>query len=348
MTMTIEMQIPAQFLFGESVGKIVRYGTILKDVDTGRILGHLKEAGEMGKFFSDIAVNPIKGVADIALNIDQSIQLRQLQGSVQDIKQTLEQLGLVTNVAALASIAGLGVSIAGFAIVSAKLNKIESKLDEMAVDITAIKKGLDNLNIKWDAMSEARLQTAGECMLVAERATTEGRVLELAKEAASEFAKLRHYYSNLLRTRGLFSDISLPIEQLYELIARYTYTCLGVLQAEFLTGDLGAYRKRLELIQKDYSDLVLFNPRELYQNRCDQLGPLPVGHDFEALSTSVVGLDAYVRETAARIETATIELDYLDKNNISAQEYIETLRNHESGLVLIPSDNSLQSDPGQH
>ena len=60
--MTIEMQIPAQFLFGESVGKIVRYGTILKDVDTGRILGHLKEAGEMGKFFSDIAVNPIKGM----------------------------------------------------------------------------------------------------------------------------------------------------------------------------------------------------------------------------------------------------------------------------------------------
>jgi hypothetical protein len=109
-----------------------------------------------------------------------------------------------------------------------------------------------------------------------------------------------------------------------------------VLQAEFLTGDLGAYRTRLELIQQDYSDLVVCDPRVLYQERCDELAPLAIGHDFKALSGSVVALDAYARETAARIETATVELDYLDRSKLSVAEYLDTLRNHKSGLVIIP------------
>ena len=74
--------------------------------------------------------------------------------------------------------------------------------------------------------------------------------------------------------------------------------------------------------------------------RCDKLRPLAVGHDFEALSVSLVGLDAYARETAARIETATVELDFLEKNNLSVGEYLDTLRNQETGFVMIPVEAS--------
>lgn len=40
----IPFDLPLQFLPGLATGKIVRYGAILKDAGTGRILGHLQES----------------------------------------------------------------------------------------------------------------------------------------------------------------------------------------------------------------------------------------------------------------------------------------------------------------
>ena len=37
-----------------------------------------------------------------------------------------------------------------------------------------------------------------------------------------------HYYSHLLRRKNLFSDVSIDLESLYEIVARYTVSCLGL------------------------------------------------------------------------------------------------------------------------
>lgn len=41
----IQFDLPAQFLQGIATGDIIRYGAILKDAGTGRIVGHLQESG---------------------------------------------------------------------------------------------------------------------------------------------------------------------------------------------------------------------------------------------------------------------------------------------------------------
>ena len=256
--MAILMEEPARYFSEIAAGKVVRYGAILKDAATGKIVGHLKETGQMGEILSSIvpssfstisSLNPISVGLDVIGNGINTYQIHGVQKSIDQIQETLQGLEFATNVAALSSIASLGVSVAGFAAINTKLNKIEVKLDDIVDDVVAIKSVLKGLHEGWDAMSKAKLQKAAENILVAEKASSTERRLELAKDAVADFALLRHYYSNLLSAQGLFEDVTLDISHLHEIIARYTFSCIGVLQAEFITGDLGSYRKRLETIR---------------------------------------------------------------------------------------------------
>ena len=339
--MTILMEAPVKFIADIAAGKVIRHGAILKDAVTGQILGHLKEAGQMGELLSNIApiasgLNPVSGVINAFGTVINGVQIQKVQKSVDEIQKTLEGLEITTNIAALSSVASLGVSVAGFAVVNNKLNKIDAKLDCIANDVVAIKDILKGLHVSWDAMSSAKLQRAVETILVAEHADNTERRLELVKKAVEDFALLRHYYSHLLSTQGLFEDINLDVSHLQEIIARYTLTCIGVLQAEFLTGDLGSYRKRLDTINQDFPNLVTFSPKELFLARCDQLSALTLDHDYKVHSDSLVALANYSNETSARMESHVVELEYLENNNLTVSEYLEALREHETDIVLLP------------
>lgn len=343
--MPIPMEAPAAFLAKLSTGELVRYGAIIKDSSTGRIVGHLKETGQLGEVLSQLAlspldvfkaVNPVSVVADVAgvgIGALNAIQLR-------DIKLVLEQLQLTTNVAALASVAGLGVSIGSFAALNAKLTAIEGRLDSIADDVAAIKASLHEMKLSWEAMSLARIEAAAQSLITAEKASEEGRRLELAKEAASRFSELKQYYRNVLKRDGLFVDLALEVEQLQELIARYTLCCVGLLHAEFIIGDVGAYRSRLDDISAEYASLVQFSPRATYIARTDQLEPLALGADFESLGQSLMKLRDYADESVARVESFGVELSYIERNDLTFSAYREALESMDSGLVLLPASET--------
>ena len=335
--MPIPMEPAAKFATDIALGKVLRYGAVLKDAGTGQIVGHLKETGDMASILSNLitsplnianAANPLSFVTDAIGHGYNAYQIR-------EVKSLVEGLQLATNVAAISSVVGLGVSVVGFAVVNNKLRKMDAKIDAVAGDVQIIKKVLSELSISWEAMSNARFQTAAETLIVAERSETEDRRQELAKEAASEFALLRNFYSHLLQSKGLFEDISLDLDSLYEIVARYTVSCMGVLQAEFMTGDLGSYSTRLDTIQSEYADLVSFSPKELYLARCDQMAPLNLGLDHESLSKSLSAFAATSTENAARIDSYGTELEYLQNKNLSVSHYLQSLREHESDIVLL-------------
>ena len=343
--MPIPMETPAKFIAEMAAGRIVRYGAVLKNVGTGQIVGHLKEIGDMGSILASLvssplkianSVNPLGFVTDGIGHALNAYQIRGVQRSVDEVKNLVEGLQLVTNIAAISSVAGLGISIGGFALVNNKLKKIDEKIDGIADDIQVIKNVLSELSIGWEAMSNARFQTAAETLLVAENSDTEARRQELIKEAVSEFAHLRNYYSHLLQRGGLFKDVSIDLDSLYEIVARYTVSCMGVLQAEFMTGDLGSYRTRLETIQREYADLVSFSARATYLSRCDQSTKLDLGFDHQALAKSLTAFSEASKENVARIETYGTELEYLEHNMLSVSEYMTSLREHESDIVLLP------------
>src|SRR4051812_2548140 len=120
--MPIPMEMPASFLQAVIDGRVARYGCVLKDVLSGRIVGHLKEVGQAAVLLSGAPVSPIGTAASVVAQagqwLDSHVQLKA-------IRQTLEHLQLVTTAGALASVAGLGVSVAGFALVLRRLERLE-------------------------------------------------------------------------------------------------------------------------------------------------------------------------------------------------------------------------------
>jgi hypothetical protein len=334
------MTEPVLFMGDIYSGRVVRYGAILKDAVSGQIVGHLKETGQMASILTDLMCPQFSAALEtvnIAGHLATNWQLRGLRKSVDDIQKMLDGLQLTTNIAALASVAGLGVSIAGFALVNKRLNKIDSKLDNVAGEISAVKLMLAELKMGWDAMSTARFSRAVETIVAAEGAETEGRKLQLSNEAASDFSLLRNFYANLLRREGVMTDINLGIPNLHELIARYTFSCLGLLQAEFMTGDLGSYRSRLNIVLEEFPTLVQLNAKKLYMARCDQLPTLALDYDYKNLSKELMFLSKFSNETIARIESYSVELKYLETHSISVADYQNALLQNDTNIVLLPS-----------
>ena len=326
----IPMQIPEQFLSRILNGELVRHGAILQDVASGQIVGHLKEAGQLGLALSQFPMSPfglITETVNLAVNVHQSAQLRKIQ-------QAMEVLQISSTIGAVASVASMGISVAGFAVVMKRLKRVETKLDSVAGEIQSIREVLEQCNLKWEAMTMSKLTHASERLITAEEATA--RKCDLLTEANSEFSRLRHYFYILLSELRPSFNADLGIGQVRELLSRYFVAAMGQLHSEFLLNDLNAYRKTLSLVHEQSKALTDFTALDVFRNRSDSRPPLDINFDHKQLMDEVRGLKLYVTETVDRIESSHVELDFLEQNHIAPTEYLDFLKKQELNLVLIP------------
>ena len=137
----IPFDLPLQFLPGLANGEIVRYGAILKDAGTGRILGHLQESGIAQSLLSQAlssATSPLSlasSVVDTGSSVYTAIQLHQLKAMM----GTLQALQVAT---LGVSLVGVGVSVAGFLYMRKRFNSLDGRIDKL---IDAVKVGFENL-----------------------------------------------------------------------------------------------------------------------------------------------------------------------------------------------------------
>ncbi len=122
-------EVPAQFAARFATGEIMRYGTILKDIGTGQIVGHLQETGIAQSVVSSLVsslptpVSLLSGVVNAGSGIYTAVQVRQLSLMM----STLQAL----QVASLGvSLVGVAVSVAGFAYMRQRFNALDSQLDQ--------------------------------------------------------------------------------------------------------------------------------------------------------------------------------------------------------------------------
>lgn len=167
-------EVPKVMLAGIKSGNFGIYGSIIRNTSTGRIVGFLQEAAPVAKLIANAAGNfPNAGllVANTALQAGQLVQgevirrgvnrmeagvgrvedgigriegrLDQVDrslGNIQSGVDALHQLGLA-NLAV--STAGIGVSIVGFAIMSAKLDRISNTIHGLAGQMGAVVSGIE-------------------------------------------------------------------------------------------------------------------------------------------------------------------------------------------------------------
>lgn len=155
------MLIPTTLLINDSIiikglldGSLKRFGGVIREAATGRIVRHIAESPGLTTQLINLPFPPILGgaslvtnVADLATNVvGHSITIHKLH----QVKQTLNSVLQVSQIAAGASVLNLGVSIAGFAYMGYKLHQIQNSLDKVQKTLEAgfnrAEERLDNLS----------------------------------------------------------------------------------------------------------------------------------------------------------------------------------------------------------
>lgn len=161
--MSIPFEIPSQFLPGFHAGELVRYGTILKEVGTGKIVGHVQETGLLQKALqTGFSIDPtgatsLIGVAQNAAMMSKLNAMQAMMGTI----QTLQIASLAS------SVVGIGVTAASAAIILNRLNEIDKTLGNIESSILTLpskwreldlRKKLVNVKTAVDRLHEAELR----------------------------------------------------------------------------------------------------------------------------------------------------------------------------------------------
>jgi len=331
--MTIPFEIPAQFLPMVNAGEVVRYGALLRDAETGRFVGHLKEAGKLGETLAALPVSPISSAVKIGSAISQHVQLANIQ-------QVLNSLQLLSSVGAFASVAGLGVCVAGFAIMNHKLNRIDAKLDKVLGELAYVRQAVNELGFKWDTITMARMKSAIEAFSTAEATTKASQREQELLSSISTFRELRNYYLQLFNHADPFNRHDFPLHAGMEMFGRYTACCVAELEGEFLLNDANRFKVSHEKIMKEIDSEKVFNAQLIHRNRHDSAIREGIEFDLEQLDDRAVNLIKEVvvngKESIARLETFSAEMDYITANGLDPIEYKREIRELEDGIILLP------------
>lgn len=164
--MSIPFEIPAQFLAGLNSGDLVRYGTILKDVTTGKIVGHVQETGLLQKALqSGLSLNPATGTAAGLIGVAQNTAVLSKLNAMQAMMGTIQTL----QIASLASsVIGIGVTAATAAMILNRLKEIDRSLESIESSIAALpskwreldlRKRMINVSTAVDRLQEAEMRS---------------------------------------------------------------------------------------------------------------------------------------------------------------------------------------------
>lgn len=128
-------------------GSLKRYGGVIREAATGRIVRHLLEAPGLTNQLITLPLSPVTGGASLITNlVGHGYTVHKLS----EMQQMLSSVLQITQIAAGASVLNLGVSIAGFAYMGYKLHQIQNALDNVQKSLEV---GFNRIEARLDTLS---------------------------------------------------------------------------------------------------------------------------------------------------------------------------------------------------
>ena len=116
-------QAPAVLRAGVQTGEYKVFGGVIRSSVTGQIAGHLQEAGGLSKLAGLMASGPMAPLK-LAGDAIQIMQNQQIKGGIARIEQGMAMLNQLQVAGLALGAVGIGVSVAGFAVMSYKIDKL--------------------------------------------------------------------------------------------------------------------------------------------------------------------------------------------------------------------------------
>ncbi|MCZ2105082.1 MAG: hypothetical protein OZ923_13045 [Comamonadaceae bacterium] len=253
---SIPFEIPAEFATRMATGELLRYGAILKDAGTGQIVGHLQETGLLQAALSSVAGSPFSLVSDalnLGSNLYTAVQITQIK-AVMHALQTL-QIGTLG-----VSLAGVGVSVAGFMYMRRRFNALDKRLDEI---INEIRKGFEE-----QRQAEVRKHISRTNGLL-ERAARARDLSDPAREyrdvAAALTDEAAYFCGEIAYLRG--DAKALPTDLFWQLAQSFMLSNNARIDCSMRGNELQHALRTAETIERDYRKI--FNPLTPISFNCD-------------------------------------------------------------------------------
>lgn len=307
----IPFNLPIEFLPGLASGEILRYGAILKDAGTGRILGHLQESGIGQSVLSQAlsgGASPLP-LASAALkagtDLYTSIQLHQIKAMM----ETLRALQVAT---LGVSLVGVGVSVAGFLYMRKRFNDLDGRVDSL---IDAVNSGFQNLE-----KSNFRKQMSRTKALV-QRAELAKSMIDASKEyreVAAQLADQSAFFEGEIAFQ--ISETGPINHEKFWLLAQLWILCNNVrVDCQLRANELLNAQHVAERIASEYQGLF------------ERIGPASFDEDHTKGRATIRTL----RDVTDSASSKPFLLDFLRTQRIAGPDYIGALEREKQEAVLV-------------
>ncbi len=332
-------EVPETLLAGVQTGEFRIYGSIIRSVQTGRIAGHLQETSGLTSLASQLltspATLPLQGVGlgvDLlghAANYVQNEQIKTAIGVLHNL-----QLGN-----AALDAAGIGVSIAGFAVLSAKIDRVETKLDSLSQRVDAIGRAVEHMLREKIADDFIRLRTATEQM-------DEGWHLSDASQHWRHVANEAHALVNIFERRiyQMLDDDRSDTQAVEPMQEAMAMAIAMRVSARLAAGDDVAARYAAGEGAKALAKLggrfgVADNALKRMQASSIEVGTSAWGEALERTTDELRPLFNTIRSRETSAISTILTLEELERQGIEGRRWLETARNEETSpiLCLLPT-----------
>lgn len=311
MLTAIPFDLPLRFASGVASGDIVRYGAILKDAATGRILGHLQESSVGQSLLSQalsvapLPVSSATSALNAATGVYTAVQVQQLKSMM----ATLQALQVAT---LGVSLVGVGVSVAGFLYMRKRFNSLDDRVDKL---LDAIKAGFEN-----QEKAGLRLQMSRTKSLVqrAELAASMSDPSKEYKEVAAQLADQSAYFEGEITFKvsakgPINHDTFWLLTQLWMLCDSVRIDC-QIRANELLNAQRVAERVAVE-----------------YQGAFDRIGPA----SFDVDAANGRATVKVLRDATDSAHSKPFLLDYLRTRRLDGPSYIDHIDREKEHAMLV-------------
>lgn len=319
-------EIPAALKADILAGNVERFGTILKHVDSGKIVGHIQETSLLSDVFSsavnpiNMLSNPISAVSSVAANF----QLAKLTKMV----EMLQMMG-VANLGV--SLVGVGVSAAGFIILKKQLNQIQSninlqtemihrqfksiKFDRLRDQFTKIDSYMQELEHNRHLKSSGHIRIAN---------------LDLQKDLNRAAAFFINELSHMLETKQLDERLFCELLRAYNLSSSAQMECL------LNINEMETAQKTVETHNHELDRLLnQIDPVEFTEIKLMNLENKPADYyDYELALNQTQQLFKSFRNTQQMSKSKILLLQELESQKITGPQYLSEIHNSEPDQVL--------------
>jgi hypothetical protein len=329
-------QLPLALETGIRTGELQVYGSTIRHVANGQIAGFLQETSGLSKIASLVGNGPLAPLRLIGSGI-QIAQGEQIKAGIGRLEEAVAMINRLQIANLALSAAGIGVTIAGVAIINHKINGLRR-------DVEALGDKLDRL---LDATSQDRaehLEDMIERLRGLSRQIDHRWTMTFERAAigwyrdADEAAQLGAFFEG--RARRMLERHPLGIEEVAPLLDAATMATGLRVGSLALSGEIGTAidvaredAKRLEAItgRIGAADLV----RARLADLLPQSGDADAGQAIEQARVNARRVTVSLRNREASAATRAVPLIALQSSGMSARDWFSTAREEQEAPLLI-------------